>query len=101
MIKILKFSQVKAEEVFARAQSAPNVEGVVADIIADVRENGDKALFSYCEKFDKCKLTCLQVTQAEIDEAVASVEPKFLDILRRAAENIRAALMVNSAHLPQ
>ena len=90
MIKILKFGQVKAEEVFARAQATVNVEDIVADIIANVRENGDKALFEYCEKFDKAKLTSLQVTQAEMDEAVAAVEPKFLDILRRAADNIRA-----------
>ncbi|MBQ8880582.1 MAG: histidinol dehydrogenase [Oscillospiraceae bacterium] len=90
MIKILKFGQVKAEEVFARAQSAVNVEDIVAEIIANVRKNGDKALFAYCEKFDKAKLSSLQVTQAEIDEAVAVVEPKFLDILRRAADNIRA-----------
>ena len=90
MIKILKFGQVKAEEVFARAQNTVNVEGIVADIIANVRKNGDKALFEYCEKFDKAKLTALQVTQEEIDEAVAAVEPKFLDILRRAADNIRA-----------
>jgi len=90
MIKILKFSQVKPEEVFARVENTVNVEGIVADIIANVRANGDKALFEYCEKFDKCKLTSLQVTQAEIDEAVAAVEPKFLDILRRAADNIRA-----------
>ena len=90
MIKILKFGQVKAEEVFARAQATVNVEDIVADIIANVRKNGDKALFEYCEKFDKAKLTSLQVTQAEMDEAVAAVEPKFLDILRRAADNIRA-----------
>ena len=90
MIKILKFSQVKPEEVFARAQTAPNVEGIVAEIIANVRKNGDKALFEYCEKFDKAKLTSLQVTRAEIDEAVAAVEPKFLEILQKAAANIRA-----------
>ena len=90
MIKILKFSQVKPEEVFARAQTAPNVEGIVGEIIANVRKNGDKALFEYCEKFDKAKLTSLQVTQAEIDEAVAAVEPKFLEILQKAAANIRA-----------
>ena len=90
MIKILKFSQVKAEEVFTRAQTAPNVEGVVAEVIANVRENGDKALFEYCEKFDKAKLTSLLVTKEEINEAVASVEPKFLEILQKAAANIRA-----------
>jgi len=89
MIKILKFGDVKPEEIFARVENAPNVETIVADIIADVRKNGDKALFAYCEKFDHAKLTSLQVTAQEIDEAVAAVEPKFLEILRRAAANIR------------
>ena len=89
MIKILKFSEVKPEEVFARAENAVNVEAIVAEIIANVRKNGDKALFAYCEKFDKAKLDSLQVTAEEISEAVAAVDPKFLEILRRAAANIR------------
>ena len=90
MIQILKFGEVPASEVFARTEPSFNVEAIVAEIIANVRENGDAALYAYCEKFDKAKLTALQVTKEEIDEAVASVEPKFLDILARAAENIRA-----------
>lgn len=89
MIKILKFSEVKPEEVFARAENAVNVEAIVAEIIANVRKNGDKALFAYCEKFDKAKLDSLQVTAEEISEAVAAVDPKFLEILCRAAANIR------------
>ena len=89
MIQILKFSEVKPEQVFARAENAVNVEAIVSEIIANVRKNGDKALFEYCEKFDKAKLNSLQVTQEEISEAVAAVDPKFLDILRRAAANIR------------
>ena len=90
MIQIMKFSEVPASEVFARTEPSFNVEAIVAEIIANVRKNGDAALYEYCEKFDKATLTALQVTQEEIDEAVASVEPKFLDILARAAENIRA-----------
>ena len=89
MIQIMKFSEVPASEVFARAEPAINVEAIVAEIIANVRKNGDAALYEYCEKFDKATLTALQVTKEEIDEAVASVEPRFLDILARAAENIR------------
>ena len=89
MIKIMKFSEVQPEQIFARAESAANVETIVSEIIANVRKNGDKALFEYCEKFDRAKLDCLQVTQQEIDEAVATVAPRFLDILRRAAANIR------------
>ena len=89
MIQIMKFSEVPASEVFARTEPSFNVETIVAEIIANVRKNGDAALYEYCEKFDKAKLTALQVTKEEIDEAVASVEPRFLDILARAAENIR------------
>ena len=89
MIKILKSGEVSSNEIFARVENTVNVESIVAEIIANVRKNGDKALFEYCEKFDKAKLSALLVTQEEIDEAVASVEPRFLDILRRAAENIR------------
>ncbi len=89
MIKILKFGEVSNDEIFARVENTVNVEQIVADIIANVRKNGDKALYEYCEKFDKAKLTSLLVTQEEMDEAVSLVEPRFLDILRRAAENIR------------
>ena len=89
MIKILKFNQVKPEQVFARTENSVNVETIVSDIIANVRKNGDKALFEYCEKFDRAKLDSLQVTQEEILAAVDAVDPKFLEILRRAAANIR------------
>ena len=89
MIQILKYGEVPASDVFARTEPSFNVETIVAEIIANVRKNGDAALYEYCEKFDKTTLTALQVTKEEIDEAVASVEPRFLDILARAAENIR------------
>ena len=89
MIKILKMGEVAAEEIFARTENTVNVEAIVAEIIANVRKNGDKALFEYCEKFDKAKLDSLLVTQEEIEEAVASVEPRFLEILQKAAANIR------------
>ena len=65
------------------------MEDIVAEIIANVRQNGDAAIYEYCKKFDKADLTCLQVSKEEIDEAVAAVEPKFLEILSKAAENIR------------
>ena len=89
MIQILKYGEVPASEVFARTEPSFNVETIVAEIIANVRKNGDAALYEYCEKFDKATLTALQVTKEEIDEAVASVEPRFLDILARAADHIR------------
>ena len=89
MIKIYKYGEVPNSEIFARDNIASNVEGIVTDIIADVVANGDAALRAYAKKFDKADLDSLEVTAAEIDEAVAAVEPKFLEILREAADNIR------------
>lgn len=88
MIKILKYGEVSNEEIFARAVPGINVEKTVADIIENVIKNGDKAVLKYNEKFDKAKLTSLLVSQEEIDEAIASVEPKFIEILKKAAANI-------------
>ena len=90
MIPILKVGQVPNSEIFARVTPAVDVAAIVADIIADVRENGDRAVKAYCAKFDKAELTSLEVTPEEIQAAVSQVEPEFLDILREAAENIRA-----------
>ena len=89
MINILKYGEVSTDEIFARVTPTVNVEGIVTEIIENVRKNGDKALFEYCEKFDKAKLTALLVTQEEMDEAMAAVDPKFLEILEKAAANIR------------
>lgn len=90
MIPILKVGQVPNSEIFARVTPAVDVAAIVADIIADVKENGDTAVKAYCAKFDKAELTGLEVTPEEIQAAISQVEPEFLDILREAAENIRS-----------
>ena len=89
MIKIYEYGQVENKEIFARMAPKANVEQIVTDIINDVRENGDAALYRYCEKFDGAKLDGLEVTKAEFDEALAVTEPEFLRILESAAKNIR------------
>ena len=89
MISILKYGEVSNNEIFARAVPTVNVEDTVAEIIKSVRERGDAALFEYCEKFDKAKLSSLLVSEEEIEEAYVTVEPRFIDILTRAAANIR------------
>ncbi len=90
MIKIMKYGEVKKEEIFARGESSFDVADIVTDIIDNVVKNGDKALFEYSEKFDKAKLSSLEVTAQEIDEAFSLVEPRFIKIIEEAAENIRA-----------
>ena len=89
MIKILKYGEVDNKDIFARAVPAVDVEAVVAEIISNVKANGDKALLEYTEKFDKAKLTSLYVTKEEIDEAYGLVEPEFIEVIKKAAENIR------------
>ena len=91
MIKLFRYNEIDSSEIFSRElTSTKNIEDIVSDIIANVRANKDKALYEYCEKFDKVKLDALEVTEAEIDEAFASVDEKFINILKAASENIYA-----------
>ena len=89
MIKIIKDSLEKREEIFSVSVEKPDVAEIVSGIIERVKTQGDAALFDFTEKFDKVKLTSLKVSEAEIQEAVQSVEPEFIEILKKAAANIR------------
>ncbi len=89
MIKIYKYGEVENDEIFSRMADTVDVSDIVTGIIENVKANGDKALFEYCEKFDKAVLTSLEVSEEEIEEAFNTVEPEFLRILRTAEENIR------------
>lgn len=89
MIKILKYGEVENSEIFARGTAETDVSGIVSEIIENVKQNGDKALFEYCEKFDKASLTSLEVSEEEIEEAFEAVDEKFIEIIKAAAENIR------------
>ena len=89
MIRILKYGEVPNSEIFARNMPTMNVTDTVTEILRNVRERGDEALREYTEKFDHAKPESLTVTPAEMQEALDSVDPDFLRILKRAAENIR------------
>ena len=89
MIRIMQYGQTPNAEIFARQEEKADVSAVVGEIIRNVRREGDKAVLAYSAKFDGCQQDTLEVTAKEIEEAVASVEPRFLDILERAARNIR------------
>ena len=89
MIKIYKCGEVSPSEIFARNNPIASVSSVVTEIIADVEKNGDKALYAYAEKFDGVKLSSLEVTKEEIDEAFANADETFVSILQEAAANIR------------
>lgn len=92
MIKIYKYGQVPNSEIFARSTAEADVSGIVSEIIENVKTSGDNALIEYCKKFDGADLKAiggLEVSQEEIDEAFRIVEPRFLEVLEKAAVNIR------------
>lgn len=67
-------------------------ESVVADIISNVREKGDEAVFSYTEKFDRCRIdaSTIRVRKEEIAKAYEKVDAGLVEVMKKSAENIRA-----------
>lgn len=67
-------------------------EAAVADIISNVREKKDEAVFAYTEKFDRCRIdaSTIRVKPEEIAKAYEKVDAGLVEVMRRSAENIRA-----------
>ena len=67
-------------------------EETVNEILSNVKENGDQALFEYTLKFDKFQLTPenIRVTREEIREAYAQMDSELVEVIKRSAANIRA-----------
>lgn len=67
-------------------------ESVVADIIANVREKGDTAVFDYTKQFDKWDISAenIRVTDAEIQAAFKQAEDAFVAVMKKSAANIEA-----------
>ena len=76
----------------AKREDSPDVDDVVAGIIADVRARGDAAVLELTAKFDRLELTAdqLRVSKAEIDAEIAKVPEAERIALETAAERIRA-----------
>ena len=72
--------------------SYPKEEAIVSDIIKDVRERGDEAVFEYTRKFDKADISAenFVVTSEEEAEAYEKVDKELIEIIRRAIARIRA-----------
>lgn len=86
------FEQAFTALLGAKREDSPDVDAIVADIIADVRARGDAALVELTEKFDRMSLTAdrLQISEAEIDAAIENVSAEERTALELAAERIRA-----------
>lgn len=65
-------------------------EAVVAEIIDNVRNKGDQAVFDYTKQFDKWEITAenIRVTEAEMEEAFSVTEEEFVEVMKRSAANI-------------
>ncbi len=91
MIRLFQYNEIDRSDILSRdLASTKNVESIVSDIIQNVIQRKDAALLEYCEKFDRAVLSSLEVSEEELEEAMAAVEPKFIEILQKAAENIDA-----------
>lgn len=67
-------------------------QDTVNEILNNVRENGDRALFSYTEQFDHAVIdkSNLYVTEEEIKEAYDQVDPSLIDVMKKSIKNIRS-----------
>ena len=95
-MKILKLTEETQNNILENLlKRSPNsygeFESRVNDIIQNVRERRDEAIFEYTEKFDGAKIgkENIRVTEEEIAEAYELVDPKLLDVIRKALVNIR------------
>lgn len=91
MIEILRAPDVSPEALRIRQQALnENADRAAAQIIERVQAERDKAVLALTEQFDGAKLSQLEVTQAEFDEAEAKTDPALKQRLCEAAENIRS-----------
>ncbi len=89
-MKIIKYPR---KEEWNQLVERPHLDvsqlnATVENVLKDVRQNGDKAVMAYEEKFDHATLSSLAVTEAEIDEAMTMVSEELLDALKIAHHNI-------------
>lgn len=87
-------NETKADLLQNLLKRSPNnygqYESVVNEIIANVKENKDAALFEYTKKFDKCEINTdnFIVSEEEFDEAFQIIDAEFVEVMKKAAANI-------------
>ena len=88
MIRMFEYGSVPNETLFIRSPLFTDVGPVVEEILRDVKENGDDALYRLTEKFDGAKLASLLVSEEEIEEAFQAVSAEYRAVLQLAHDNI-------------
>ncbi len=90
-MRVIKYSKAALEKIYNRQDKRKKIiENKVRKIVEDVKNNGDEALIKYTRKFDGLKLTPRQirVSESEINASYQNMDPKFINILKLAIENI-------------
>lgn len=95
-MRIVELTERERENILENLlQRSPNqygkYESTVNEILEEVKNRRDQALFDYTEKFDGVRITAdtFQVTLEEIEEAYAQVDPKLIEIIRKSLKNIQ------------
>lgn len=96
-MRVLELTQENKKNVLDELiKRSPNhygeYEAIVSDIVENIKNNGDQALFEYTAKFDKFALNTdnIRVTENEIEEAYASISSEYIEVMKEAFENIKA-----------
>jgi len=89
MIKVMEYGVVSEDRIFSRSTSSRDVSDVVSAILADVKERKDEALREYTLKFDGAEIDSIEVPREDIENAAKTMDKAFMDVLRKAADNIR------------
>ena len=88
-MEILNYSDIDLQETIKRSEEDVNkVLDIVSDILVNVKDNGDKAIGEYTEKFDGVIIENLKVSKDEIQEAYDTLDDSLLTALKNAASNI-------------
>lgn len=90
MMQIYDLQELSIEDILKRDETAEmDVSAAVGEMIASVRQNGDRALKEYAKKFDGAQLEDLIVSRKEIEQALKEIDSYFIETLKEAEKNIR------------
>lgn len=91
-MKIIKYPHISDyQEICSRPRiDTTTLNGVVNEVLSDIRQRGDDAVKAYELKFDHVELKELRVTESEIDEAYRTIDCELRDAIQLAHDNIKA-----------
>lgn len=86
---VRRLKSIEAESTKARSDSGLNVTQIVADIIEEIRKDGDAAVRKYSEKFDKWSPKSFKLSDVEIAQLIGSLDPQTVEDIKQVQANVR------------